>query len=154
MHAASLLATTIETVPTDDAGAPAWLVGLVFLGLSLGVGWWFFKISTARVTGEMVERKKRSKKYRRLTEVDQVSTTLASAAALDDGFGSIPEVHVSAVPPVTEDGVTVQDRLAELDRALTTGKISADEHRILRAALLEGFPGGWIRPGPVAPPTE
>ena len=154
MDAASLLATTIRTVPTEDAGAPGWLVGLVFLALSLGVGWWFFRLSTARVTGEMIERKKRSKKYRRLTETDQVSTTLASAAALDDGFGSMPQIHVSAVPTVAEDGRTVEDRLTELDRALTSGKITADEHRILRAALLEGFPGGWIRPGPVAPPTE
>ena len=146
-HALVLAASLL---PTDDAGAPGWLVGLVFLALSIGVGWWFFRISTQRVTGEMVERKKRSKKYRALTEPDDVAATLAAAAALDDGFGSIPEVHVSAVPAVAEDGRTVQDRLAELDKALTTGAITADEHRVLRAALLEGFPGGWTRPP--APP--
>lgn len=146
-HALVLAASTL---PTDESGAPGWLVGVVFLALSIGVGWWFVRISTQRVSSEIVERKKRSKKYRDLTEPDAVAATLAAAAALDDGFGSIPEVHVSAVPEVGEDGRTVQDRLAELDKALTTGVISAEEHRVLRAALLEGFPGGWTRP--TAPP--
>ncbi len=154
MRADSLLATSITTVPTDDAGAPGWVTGLVLLAISVGVGWWLFRLSTQRVSEEIVERRKRSKKYRRLVEDDHVSSTLAAAAAYDAGLGAPPEVHVSAVPPVDDSGRSLQERLDDLDRALHTGQLSPDDHRVLRAALLEGFPGGWNRPGPVPPPVE
>ena len=150
----TLLASGITTVPTDDAGAPGWVTGLVLLALALGIGWWLWRVSSQRVGEEVVERRKRSKKYRSLTEADDVSSTLAAAAVMDPGFGAAPEVHVSAVPTVDESGRSLQDRLDDLDKALTTGRISPDEHRVLRAALLEGFPGGWTRPGPVPPPVE
>lgn len=154
MSADTLLASGITTVPTDDSGAPGWITGLVLLALAFGVGWWLFRLSTQRVSEEAVERRKRSKKYRRLVEDDQVSTTLAAAAAYDPGFGVPPEVHVSAVPAVDDSGRTLQERLDELDQALHTGRLTPDEHRMLRAALLEGFAGGWTRPGPVPPPVE
>ncbi|MGD9957112.1 MAG: hypothetical protein AB7O74_17150 [Candidatus Nanopelagicales bacterium] len=154
MTADILLASGVTTVPTDDAGAPGWLTGLVLLALSVGVGWWLWRASSQRVGEEVVQRRKRSKAYRSLAETDDISATLAAAAVLEPSFGAEPEVHVAAVPPVDESGRSLQDRLTDLDKALTTGVISPEEHRVLRAALLEGFPGGWTRPGPVPPPVE
>jgi len=154
MTADTLLASGVTTVPTDDAGAPGWLTGLVLLVLAVGVGWWLWRVSSQRVGEDVVDRRKRSKKYRTLAEPDDVSATLAAAAVMDPGFGAQPEVHVAAVPPVDESGRSLQERLDDLDKALTTGRITPDEHRLLRAALLEGFPGGWTRPGPVPPPVE
>jgi hypothetical protein len=142
-----------STAPASS-GAPPALTALILLVLVVGIGWWLFRLSSQRVSEEVVDRRTRSKKYRRLAEADDVSTTLAAAAAYDPGPGLPPEVHVSAVPPVDESGRTLQDRLAELDQALASGRIGSDEHRVLRAALLEGFAGGWSRPGPVPPPTE
>jgi hypothetical protein len=143
-----------SAAPAAGSGAPPGLTAVILIVLVVGVGWWLFRLSSQRVGEEVVDRRKRSKKYRSLAETDDVSATLAAAAAYDPGFGLPPEVHVSAVPDVDESGRTLQDRLAELDRALASGAISSDDHRVLRAALLEGFSGGWTRPGPVPPPTE
>ena len=153
MHVDGLLGG-IQTVPTDDPGAPGWVSGLVLVVLAVGIGWWLWRVASQRVGEDVVDRRKRSKKYRGLAEPDDVSATLAAAAAYDAGLGLPPEVHVAAVPPVDESGRSLQERLADLDQALATGRLTPDEHRVLRAALLEGFPGGWTRPGPVPPPTE
>ena len=146
-------AASIPPVPGDESGAPAWLVGVILLGLTIGVGWWLLRIATQRVSDEVVEPKQRSRKNRASTEADHESSTLVAAAGLDEGFGTVTDNHVPGIPPVAEDGRTVQDRLAALDQALDTGRISGAEHHVLRAALLEDFPGGWTRPTP-APPVE
>ncbi len=150
MDHAELAAAVLD----DGGGAPAWLVAFVLVALSSGIGWWFTRLSRGG-RGARPSRAQRSKKYRALTEDDAVAATLAAAAApVEPWTDRVVEPVVAAVPDVSEDGRTLAQRLDELDNALNTGKLSADEHRMLRAALLEGFPGGWTRPGPVPPPTQ
>jgi hypothetical protein len=148
MDHAALAAAVLD----DGGGAPAWLVAVILVALSSGIGWWFTRLSRSG-SGPRTSRAQRSKKYRALTEDHAVAATLAAAAApVDPLTDRVVQPVVAAVPEVSEDGRTLAQRLDDLDNALHTGKLSTDEHRVLRAALLEGFPGGWTRP--VAPPTE
>lgn len=146
---AALLATAAQTlVPADDPGAPAWVVGLVLLALALGVGTWLYRLSTERVSDEVVERRPRRRSKQRRSDPEDVSATLAEAAAL--AGRPLPDAPAAAAPdPVSTPAAPaapraplppdapLADRLAALDRALTSGQIGADEHRVLRAALLD-----------------
>ncbi len=147
-------AALAATLPDADGGAPAWLVAVVLLAISAGVGWWFTRLSRSGSAGTKTSRAQRSKKYAALTEDDAVAATLAAAAAPVDPLTDRVVPVVAAVPEVSEDGRRLDERLTDLDSALRAGTLTPDEHRLLRSALLEGFPGGWTRPGPVPPPTE
>lgn len=149
-------AALAATLPDADAGAPAWLVAVVILAMSAGVGWWFTRLSRSGSGDGKPARARRSQEHTAVTETDEVSATHAVAPVpVAPSTGRVEPV-IAAVPEVSEDGRSVEDRLADLDSALRAGSLTPDEHRVLRSALLEGFPDSWTgpRPGPVPPPTE
>lgn len=139
MHHLSVLA---EVAPADQPGVPPSVVGVVVLALAIGVVWWFYRLSTAKVSDEVVEPRARSRRRRR-GRVDDVplDPLLPPAAGLapaapDAATPSVPDSATSAGAPIP-DSRTVQERLAALDHALAAGTLGADEHRVLRAALLD-----------------
>lgn len=162
------------TVPDTSSGAPPWIVGLVLVALTIATIMGYNRLNRPDTDGELVQPR-RSKRYRRYLEAE--AKAAAATAPTADAVGLAADTAADALPPPvgapvtyppvaaaptptpspaapTSDDPELQGRLAQLDLALSTGSLGPDEHRVLRAALLEGAAGTWTRPGPVQPPTE
>ena len=162
------------TVPDAAPGAPPWIVALVLVALTIAAIMGYNRLNRPETDGEPVQPR-RSRRYRRYLEAEAAAAAAADGTA--DPVGPDADPAMDALPPPTGAPVTyptvvaaptptpspaapttddpeLQGRLAQLDLALSTGNLGADEHRVLRAALLEDAAGTWTRPTPVQPPTE